>query len=233
MGLDLYSRIEQYLDFEDEVYSLHKEFMTFVMMNELDNIIDIGCGQGYFLENLKINGKKAFGIDLSAEQIKVCEQRGVDAKCMPLNKVEKKFDCATAIFDVVNYIPKNHLKEFFIDTYNVLNENGYYMFDVNSLYGFSVVADGSLTINKEEKFISVDAVYDEDELNTNIVLFDKQKNGLYKKEEDMITQYYHDIPSLKKVLNEVGFVVESVTDYNLHDFDKADKHMLICKKVSK
>ncbi|RXJ94386.1 methyltransferase [Malaciobacter molluscorum] len=233
MGLDLYSRIEQYLDFEDEVYSLHKEFMTFVMMNELDNIIDIGCGQGYFLENLKINGKKAFGIDLSAEQIKVCEQRGVDAKCMPLHDVKEKFDCATAIFDVVNYIPKNHLKEFFVDTYNVLNENGYYMFDVNSLYGFSVVADGSLTINKEEKFIAVDAVYDEDELNTNIILFDKQKDGLYKKEEDMITQYYYDIPSLKKVLSEVGFVVESVTDYNLHDFDKPDKHMLICKKVSK
>ncbi|AXX91387.1 methyltransferase [Malaciobacter molluscorum LMG 25693] len=233
MGLDLYSRIEQYLDFEDEVYSLHKEFMTFVMMNEFDNIIDIGCGQGYFLENLKINGKKAFGIDLSAEQIKVCEQRGVDAKCMPLHDVKEKFDCATAIFDVVNYIPKNYLKDFFVDTYNVLNENGYYMFDVNSLYGFSVVADGSLTINKEEKFIAVDAVYDEDELNTNIILFDKQKDGLYKKEEDMITQYYHDIPSLKKVLNEVGFVVESVTDYNLHDFDKPDKHMLICKKVSK
>lgn len=233
MGLDLYSRIEQYLDFEDEVYSLHKEFMTFVMMNELDNIIDIGCGQGYFLENLKINGKKAFGIDLSVEQIKVCEQRGVDAKCMSLHDVKDKFDCATAIFDVVNYIPKNHLKEFFVDTYNVLNENGYYMFDVNSLYGFSVVADGSLTINREEKFIAVDAVYDEDELNTNIILFDKQKDGLYKKEEDMITQYYHDIPSLKKVLTEVGFVVESVSDYNLHDFDKPDKHMLICKKVSK
>ena len=29
------------------------------MVNDLDNIIDIGCGQGYFLENLKINGKKA------------------------------------------------------------------------------------------------------------------------------------------------------------------------------
>ena len=30
------------------------------MVNEPDNIIDIGCGQGYFLENLKVNKKKYF-----------------------------------------------------------------------------------------------------------------------------------------------------------------------------
>ncbi|WP_404319653.1 class I SAM-dependent DNA methyltransferase [Malaciobacter canalis] len=230
MGLDLYSKVEQYLDFEDEVYLLHKEFMTFVMVNELDNIIDIGCGQGYFLENLKINGKKAFGIDLSSEQIKVCKQRKVDAKCIALDKVKEKFDCATAIFDVVNYIPSNHLKQFFKDTYEVLNDGGYYMFDVNSLFGFNDVADGSLNINKENKFIAIDAVFDEDELNTNIILFEQKQNNLYEKQEDLITQYYHDIPSLKKLLNEVGFSVESISDFNLHGFDEADKHIFICKK---
>ncbi|MCB9096388.1 MAG: hypothetical protein H6630_01885 [Arcobacter sp.] len=67
MGLDLYAKVEPYLDFEEEVYTLHKEFLRFVMVNDLDNIIDIGCGQGYFLENLKVNKKKYFGIDLSVE----------------------------------------------------------------------------------------------------------------------------------------------------------------------
>ena len=38
MGLDLYAKVEPYLDFEDEVYLLHKQFMEFVMVNELDNI---------------------------------------------------------------------------------------------------------------------------------------------------------------------------------------------------
>ena len=31
------------------------------MTNDLDNIIDIGCGQGYF-KNLRINKKKYFGM---------------------------------------------------------------------------------------------------------------------------------------------------------------------------
>ena len=29
MGLDLYAKVEPYLDFEEEVYFLHKEFLRF------------------------------------------------------------------------------------------------------------------------------------------------------------------------------------------------------------
>ncbi len=230
MGLELYSKIEKYLDFKDEVYLLHKVFMDFVIKNELDNIIDIGCGQGYFLENLKINGKKAFGIDLSNEQIKVCLQKGVDAQCILLNDVKEKYNCATAIFDVINYIPKKSLKEFFKDTYNVLNEGGYFIFDVNSLFGFSEVADGSLTLDKEGIFIAIDAIYNNEELNTNITLFQKQESNLYEKHEDCITQYYHDKNSLKKLLKNAGFYVEEIKEFNLHRYDQADKYIFICKK---
>ena len=119
MGLDLYARIEPYLDFEEEIYSLHKEFLKFIMVNDLDNIIDIGCGQGYFLNNLAINKKKAFGIDLSVEQIKICEEKGLNAKAIALEDVEEKFDCATAIFDVLNYIPKIELEKFILQVNKV------------------------------------------------------------------------------------------------------------------
>ena len=107
MGLDLYARVEPFLSFEEEIYTLHKEFLKFIMVNDLDNIIDIGCGQGYFLENLMVNKKTAFGIDLSVEQIKACEERNLNAKVIDLADVKEKFDCATAIFDVLNYIPKD------------------------------------------------------------------------------------------------------------------------------
>ena len=33
-------------------------------------------------------------------------------KTIALGEVKKKFDCATAIFDVLNYIPKTELKTF-------------------------------------------------------------------------------------------------------------------------
>ncbi|MCT7578230.1 class I SAM-dependent DNA methyltransferase [Aliarcobacter butzleri] len=230
MGLDLYAKVEPYLDFEEEVYTLHKEFLRFVMVNDLDNIIDIGCGQGYFLENLKVNKKKYFGIDLSVEQIKVCQEKNLNAKAIDLKDVKEKFDCATAIFDVLNYIPKNELKRFLEQTYEILNQNAYFIFDVNSYFGFDEVAQGTITIDVEDKFIAIDANFENNKLQTDITLFEKQENGLFSKEQDSIIQEYHSKEFLSKILEEIGFKLIEIKEFNLHTDEIADKLIFICKK---
>ncbi len=231
MGLELYSKVEPYLDFEDEIYHLHKEFLRFIMTNDLDNIIDIGCGQGYFLENLKINKKNAFGIDLSVEQIKVCEEKELNAQAIALEDVKEKFDCATAIFDVLNYVPKKELKKFIKNTSDILNLNGYFIFDVNTLFGFEEIAQGCITINLEDKFIGIDANFEAPLLQTDITLFEKQESGLFSKEQDSIIQEYHTKEFLKRVLKEFGFDILEIKDFFLHTQDMADKYIFICKKI--
>ncbi|MFY9069717.1 class I SAM-dependent methyltransferase [Aliarcobacter butzleri] len=230
MGLDLYAKVEPYLDFEEEVYTLHKEFLRFVMINDLDNIIDIGCGQGYFLENLKVNKKKYFGIDLSVEQIKVCQEKNLNAKAIDLKDVKEKFDCATAIFDVLNYISKNELKRFLEQTYEILNQNAYFIFDVNSYFGFDEVAQGTITVDVEDKFIAIDANFENNKLQTDITLFEKQENGLFSKEQDSIIQEYHSKEFLTKILEEIGFKQIEIKEFNLHTDEIADKLIFICKK---
>ncbi|MCT7556883.1 class I SAM-dependent DNA methyltransferase [Aliarcobacter butzleri] len=230
MGLDLYAKVEPYLDFEEEVYTLHKEFLRFVMVNDLDNIIDIGCGQGYFLENLKVNKKKYFGIDLSVEQIKVCQEKNLNAQAIDLKDVKEKFDCATAIFDVLNYISKNELKIFLEQTYEILNQNAYFIFDVNSYFGFDEVAQGTITIDVEDKFIAIDANFENNKLQTDITLFEKQENGLFSKEQDSIIQEYHSKEFLSKILEEIGFKLIEIKEFNLHTDEIADKLIFICKK---
>jgi cyclopropane fatty-acyl-phospholipid synthase-like methyltransferase len=230
MGLDLYAKVEPYLDFEEEVYTLHREFLRFVMVNELDNIIDIGCGQGYFLENLKVNKKKYFGIDLSVEQIKVCLEKNLKAEAIALKDVKEKFDCATAIFDVLNYIPKIELKQFIKETSLVLNEGAYFIFDVNSLFGFEEVAQGCITIDVEDKFIAIDANFENNKLQTDITLFEKQENRMFSKESDSIIQEYHSKEFLSKLLKECGFEIQEIKEFNLHTDEHADKLIFICKK---
>jgi cyclopropane fatty-acyl-phospholipid synthase-like methyltransferase len=230
MGLDLYAKVESYLDFEEEVYTLHREFLRFVMVNELDNIIDIGCGQGYFLENLKVNKKKYFGIDLSVEQIKVCQEKNLKAEAIVLKDVKEKFDCATAIFDVLNYIPKIELKQFIKETNLILNEGAYFIFDVNSLFGFEEIAQGCITIDVEDKFIAIDANFENNKLQTDITLFEKQENGMFSKETDSIVQEYHSKEFLTKLLKECGFEIQEIKEFNLHTDEHADKLIFICKK---
>ena len=232
MGLDLYAKVEPYLDFEEEIYTLHKDFLRFVMVNELDNIIDIGCGQGYFLENLMVNKKTAFGIDLSVEQIKACEERNLNAKVIDLADVKEKFDCATAIFDVLNYIPKEDLKLFITQVNIVLNQGAYFIFDVNSLFGFEEVAQGCITIDLEDKFISIDANFENNKLQTDITLFTKENGGLFSKESDSIIQEYHTKEFLRKLLKECNFEIQEIKKFNLHTDEHADKLIFICKKIA-
>ena len=232
MGLDLYARVEPFLSFEEEIYTLHKEFLKFIMVNDLDNIIDIGCGQGYFLENLMINKKTAFGIDLSAEQIKACDERNLNAKVMNLADVQEKFDCATAIFDVLNYIPKEDLKTFITQVNVVLNQGAYFIFDVNSLFGFEEVAQGCITIDLEDKFIAIDANFENNKLQTDITLFTKENGGLFSKESDSIIQEYHTKEFLRKLLKECNFEIQEIKKFNLHTDEHADKLIFICKKIA-
>jgi cyclopropane fatty-acyl-phospholipid synthase-like methyltransferase len=233
MGLDLYSKIEPSLEFHDEVYKLHKEFLTLIMEKNLNNIIDIGCGQGYFLENLLVNKKECFGIDLSKNQIEACKKRGLEnTACIHLKDIKQKFSCATAIFDVINYLPKNELENFFNDTYKILEKEGYFIFDVNSYFGFDEVAQGAITIDEDEKFIAVDAIFEDNKLITDLTLFSKTKDDLYEKESDSITQYYYDTEYLKKLLIKSNFSVEEIKGFNLHGCESDDKLIFICRKTN-
>ncbi len=230
MGLELYAKVEEYLDLQDEVKELHSTFLGLIFEKGLDDIIDIGCGQGAFMMHLLANGVNAYGIDLSVEQVKVCQAYNLNADAISLDKVTEKFNCATAIFDVINYIPKDELEQFFKDASTVLNDSGYFIFDVNSLFGFEEVAQGSLNINTEDRFIAIDAIFEDEKLKTDITLFTKTKKNLYEKEEDTITQYYHDLQFLKNTITNVGFKIENILNFNLHTDEESDKLIFICKK---
>ncbi len=229
-GLNLYSKIEKDLDFQKEVEELYDAFLQICEELEVKKVIDIGCGQGEFLLSLEVAGIEAFGTDLSSEQIKVCRGKGLNVECIDIGEITAKYECATAIFDVLNYMDKVTLEKFVQDSYNLLDEKGYFIFDINTLYGFEEVAQGSLNINKANKYIGIDAFFEDKKLITNIVLFSQNENGLYTKEQDFITQYYHEKNAIKKLLTKSGFEIKQIINFHLHSEEKADKLIFICQK---
>jgi len=229
-ALNLYSLVEQDLDFSEEIAELYNAYELFINQIEPSSLIDIGCGQGDFLLQVKNEDMKTFGIDLSDEQIKICQEKGIDSACIDIADVKDKYDCATAMFDVLNYINQNELKNFIQNTYNVLNNDSYFIFDVNTLFGFEEVAQGSLNINKQDKFIGIDAYFEDEKLSTNITLFQKEQNDLYKKYNETITQYYHSKEYLEDILKDIGFEVQNALEFKLHDENNADKYIFLCKK---
>jgi cyclopropane fatty-acyl-phospholipid synthase-like methyltransferase len=227
-SLDLYSLIEEELGFSEEISELYNFYFDFATQQDVASLIDIGCGQGDFLKKFP-NSINTLGVDLSAEQIKVCIDKGLNAKCIDVKDVNEKFEIATAIFDVVNYIPKNDLHSFFKNLSNILEVNGYFLFDINTYFGFDEIAQGSLNINKKNKFIAIDAFFEDNTLITNINLFE-QHDGLYKREQNNITQYFHSQKSIKESLIKTGLQLIEIVDFNLHSQEIPDKQILILKK---
>lgn len=228
--LDLYASIEEYLEFEDEINILYNSIKDIVLEKKPKTLIDIGCGQGEFCKIIKDNNIKTLGVDLSKKQIELASKKNIDVKCIDIKDITSKYDCATAIFDVINYLPPDYIKLFLSYSYNLLNEDGYFIFDINSLYGFDVVAQGTLNIDKDDKFIAIDAIFEDNILSTNITLFSKHKK-CYNKENGTIKQYFYAPNDLKEICKSVGFTVGKIKEFQLHtEFEADDKYIFICKK---
>jgi SAM-dependent methyltransferase len=234
-SLDLYASIEEHLDFKDEVKVLHTKMKDLVLSKNPKTLIDIGCGQGNFCQLLIENGVDTLGIDLSKKQIEIANSKNIDAKCIDIKDVSLRYNCATAVFDVVNYLKQEDIKGFLLNVYNILNNNGHFIFDVNSLYGFQEVAPGSLIIeNSDKRFLAIDANFNENILDTDIILFEKENKNNYIKSKETIKQYFYTPQELQDLLESVGFINIEIIDFTLHsDYEADDKYIFICKKKIK
>ena len=58
------------------IASRQKEYLDF--FRERDNVVDIGCGRGEFLELLRDNGVRASGVELGTDQYLLCQEKGLD-----------------------------------------------------------------------------------------------------------------------------------------------------------
>ncbi|MEO7989455.1 MAG: class I SAM-dependent methyltransferase [Chryseolinea sp.] len=89
---------------------------TFEPYRKTNNIIDVGCGDGFFLEVAKKRKWNVFGTEFTQEAIDLCQQKGIQMTVSPLNPKHygsEFFDVITS-FEVIEHIntPLDELKSF-------------------------------------------------------------------------------------------------------------------------
>ncbi len=224
-NLDLYAKAEHLLGIDEATDALHSLYMSELDDYKIHILLDVGCGRGGFLERCKAKGVVAKGCDPSREMMEACRAKDLDVTLGSIDTVEGSFDAIVSIFDVLNFMDKEALVKFLDEVAKRLNDNGVFLADINTKFGFSEVADGVMSSENEEGFLNVEAVFANDELHTTFTLFEKQENDCYTKFQDTITQYFHPTkffqnhPSMK--------LVEKQT-FSLYATN--DKTLLIMKK---
>ncbi len=224
-NLDLYAKAEHLLGIEEATEALYDLYRSELDGKDVKTLLDVGCGRGGFMTRMISDGVTCKGVDLSKVMVEECKLQGLDAECIDVAQVEGKYDAVVAIFDVLNFLNEADLLKFLDAVSEKLNDDGIFIADINTRYGFSDVAEGTMTSENDKEFLSVDAMFENDELSTKFTLFEKEENGSYTKYQDTITQYFHKIKIFQKL---EGLKLFDKQTFSLYDTE--DKTLLIFKK---
>lgn len=224
-NLDLYAKAEHLLGIEEATEALYDLYRSELDDYKVKTLLDVGCGRGGFMQRMISDGVTCKGVDLSAVMIEECKAQGLDAQCIDVAQAEGKYDAVVSIFDVLNFLNQEELLKFLDAVEQRLNDDGVFIADINTRYGFSDVAEGTMSSENDKEFLVVDAVFRNDELHTKFTLFEKKENAVFTKYQDTIVQYFHKIKTFQ---NLSGLKLVEKQTFSLYDSE--DKTLLIFKK---
>ncbi len=76
LEFDYFAFEEQYRGDEADTQMKQRSYVEY--FRGRDNVVDIGCGRGEFLEALRDAGIPALGVELGTDQILLCQEKGLD-----------------------------------------------------------------------------------------------------------------------------------------------------------
>ena len=228
-ALNLYAKIEDLIGVKEVSPTLYNYYFDILKSVNFNSILDIGCGKGDFLYEVKkqFNHKFLQGIDRSSLMVEYAKEKGLNVSTKELNKITEKVDIATATFDMINYLTPQEFIEFFQDLKSVIKNNGYFIFDVNTEFGLSELAVGNFIAEDENRFLAIESFYENGLYESNFTLFEKSGN-LYTKNRDSISQYYYS-QEFFELLS--GWEIQSIIPIKLYDMEDYDKTIYILKRV--
>ena len=98
------------------------------------NVLDIGCGQGYFLKVMKQNNIGAYGIDLNEELIAYCQKMDINAikvdALYHLRSIDDESVDGIFMNQVAEHIPLDELFEILKLSHKKLEKNSYIIINV-------------------------------------------------------------------------------------------------------
>lgn len=220
---NLYS---QYYDllYSDKDYEGEVDFVIKLIRensNNVETMLDMGCGTGTHAEIFSDKGYKVHGIDLSEDMLKTAETRRkgkedrltfTHSNIQNLN-LNKKFDVVVSLFHVMSYQNSNNeLIKAFEVAKDHLKEGGIFIFDF--WYGPAVLTD--LPVTRVKRLVSekvkvtrlaepvIHSHANIADVNFDIFIENLDSKEIFEKKELHKMRYFFDT-ELELVCDQVGF----------------------------
>ncbi len=228
-GLEIYAKVEDLLGVYEVAPKLYRYYYDTLEDLSFNSLLDIGCGSGHFLKSLKLKfpSKRLYGIDKSRVMVERAKSFGLDVSTKRLHELDGKFDIATAIFDMINYLKQDELESLFRDLRESLMDSGYFLFDINSEFGLSELAVGSFSTEDENRFIAIESDYQEGIYESHFTLFERV-GSLYRRSHGVIKQYLYRKEFFQTL---DGWKIIEILPIKLYDMGAYDKEIYLMQKI--
>lgn len=99
----------------------------------MKTILELGCGTGKHAKLIQGSGYSIYGIDLSANMIKLAKQNGVNCEIADIRTYRQsgKFDCCISLFHIASYQNSDKdISDYFETASFHLKQGGIFIFDI-------------------------------------------------------------------------------------------------------
>lgn len=190
---------------------------------KFDKYLDLACGTGNLTEFLGSHFKQVWGVDLSEDMLweadKKLRCKNIKAKLVRQNicdlQLNRRFDLITCCLDSTNYILEYHsLKSYFYGIKEHLNENGIFIFDINSYYKLSTIIGNNIFTYDDEELMYVWQNQFDDEIVDMYLTFFVKEGDLYRRFDEEHSERAYREREIEALFKNSGFkLIEKLNNY--------------------
>ena len=201
-------------------------------------VLDLGCGTGSMTRLLSKAGYDMIGVDASPQMLQIAREKGGwDDSILYLLQDMRAFElygtvrAVVSVCDSLNYLSgTDELTEVFRLVNNYLDPGGLFLFDMNTLYKYrELLGERTFAENREDcSFIWENAWYEQERENEyDLTLFVREKNGLFRRYEEVHVQHAFETQEIITALEAAGLSPVSVTDAYTGEPPRSDSERLL------
>lgn len=195
-------------------------------------ILEMACGTGNLSYYLAKEGYDLTCFDLSPDMLsqaykKLRKYKNVEIinQNMINFNLKKSYQAVISICDSINYIIKEEdLEKTFKNVWNHLDEDGIFIFDINSYYKLKhIIGNNTFIEDREDVFYIWENIYDvkKDICEFYLTFFFKDDEVKYERFDEMHKERAYKTDKIEELLYRVGFT--NVEYYEGFTFEKIDK----------
>ena len=187
-------------------------------------VLDLGCGTGKLTRLLAAEGYDMIGVDLSEEMLEIALEHEMEdpKQILYLQQDMREFElygtirAVVSVCDSMNYILEEaDLREVFSRVHEYLEEDGIFIFDLNTVYKYrDLLGETTIAENREEGSFIWENYFDEESAvnEYDLTLYIREDGETYRRFEEVHYQRAYDLKTIGRLLADAGMELTAAYD---------------------